>query len=111
MVAIHEIASGVSNNVDTESRKWVDYVESIGKPSDAKATAQGSTNSAFSLLKGIAGGIGIAAGSGAGDINNNANVYADLEVTLGLETDAAATDAGRQSAISLLKGICAGLGL
>lgn len=112
MTAIHEISSGVSDNTTSESRKFVDYVETIGKPSDPVATSVSDPNSAFSLMKGILAELGVAAGSGAGDVNNNANIYPDLIRTLGEPDDAAAVSVSvRRSAISVLKGICSRLGL
>lgn len=112
MTAIHEISSGVSNHVDVERRKLVDYVESVGRPSDPVATSIDDENSAFSLLKGIFATLGGPVGPGTGDVNNNANIYPDLRLTLGQPTDTAATSASdKGSAIAFLKAIGAEWGV
>lgn len=106
--------SGIpSSGINSVDRTWVDQPESIGTPGDAAATAQNSTNSAFSLLKGMCAELGIAAGSGLGDVNDNAKVYGDPLVTLGEMSDAPAIGSAAQSfsAISLLKGILAQAGI
>src|SRR4051812_41323225 len=113
MTDIQDIASGVSDNVATERRKLVDPIESIGIPTDGPATDIEDENSAFSLLKGMLSGLAIPAGSGAGDVNNNSNIYPDPFAALGEMSDAALTGSANQraSAIALLKGTLAGLGI
>ena len=101
------------NGVNAVERTWVDPPESIGEPGDAPATSVLVENSAFALAKGMLAGLGVAAGSGGGDINDNAKVFADPIVTLGTRGDAPATGAASESAsaISLLKGILAEAGI
>lgn len=104
--------SGVaSNGVNAVDRTWVDPPESIGQPIDSPATSVSAENSAFALLKGIASELGVPAGTGAGDINNNSKVYGDPLETLGEMSDPPATGTGRNSAISLMKGILTNAGL
>lgn len=103
--------SGWSTGVNSVPDTFIDAPESIGTPGDATATSVVIENSAFSLAKGIMAALGVAAGSGAGDTNNNAKIYADPMVTLGRRDDAPATSTGSWSAISMLKGILAQAGI
>lgn len=103
--------SGWSNGVNSIPDTYIEPPESIGTPADATATDVTAENSAFSLVKGMLSGLGISAGSGTGDTNDNAKVYADPLAMLGEMDDAAATDTGSHSAISYLKGILAQAGL
>lgn len=103
--------SRITTEINSIPDPFVDAPESIGTPGDAAATANNSTNSAFSLMKGMCTELGITAGSGAGAVNTYPPVAADLEATLGLMSDTAATDTGSHSAISLLKGILAQAGI
>jgi len=104
--------SGIpSNGVNSVERTLVDPPESIGTPHDATATSISDENSVFSLLKGMVANLSVAVGTGSGDTNNNSKIYGDPLETLGARSDAPATDTGRWSAISLLKGICAQAGL
>lgn len=111
MVQTHELTSGWSTGKGAPDRTYVDDAETIGSPRDARASAVNSSNSAFAYLKGICSVLGVADGSGAGVTNTATKVYHDPEVTLGLPTDARATDTNRQSAISLLKGMAAAVGV
>ena len=97
--------SSTNNGVRGPTRSLVDPVESIGTPFDSPATSQHDQNSAFSLLKGICSHLGVPVGSGQGEVNTSANIYADPLATLGDMNDAPATDTGAHSAISLMKGI------
>lgn len=104
--------AGSTTGVSVLDRTHVQPMESIGTPGDAPATDVADENSAFALVKGILVGLGIPAGSGAGVVNPNPHIYPDPLVTLGREDDPVATDpAGVNSAISLLKGCCAAMGL
>lgn len=103
---IEDIASGVTNSVDTETRTLVDPFESVGRPSDAAATAIGAENSVFALLKGALVGLGVSAGSGTGTVNTSPNVYVDPVATLGDIADTAQTDfSATASAIQITKGV------
>lgn len=97
------VTTGINSIPDT----YVHAVESIGTPDDAPAMESNNTNSGFALLKGICASFGLEAGSGQGDVNDSANIFADLLVTLGEQSDPVATGSAAQrfSAISLLKGI------
>jgi hypothetical protein len=105
--------SAISTGVNTVADTFIEPPESIGTPGDAVATVNNSTNSAFSLLKGMCAELDIAAGSGTGDTNDNGKVYGDPLMTLGETSDAAASGSAAQrfSAISLLKGILAQAGI
>jgi hypothetical protein len=112
MAQTHELPSAWATGVGSLNRTVVEWTETIGKTSDPAATVQNSTNSAISLMKGMLTTLGLAAGSGNGAVNSNANVFPNLIVSLGERDDAAATvAANRNTAISLLKGIAAGVGL
>ena len=100
--------TGVSVLVRTLVQPW----ESIGTPADAVATDVADDNSALSLAKGIAVALFVPAGAGEGIVNPNPHINPDLLTTLGREGDPVAVDPdGVNSAISLLKGCCAILGL
>lgn len=104
--------SGFSSNVDALERTHVDPWESIGQPSDAKATAVNSTNSMFAYLKGIAAELGVPDGSGAGVVNTRAKGYSsDLDLTIGDKSDAPATSTGAFSGLAFLKGIARAVGV
>lgn len=103
--------SAFSNGINALDRTWVDGPESLGGPGDAAATSVSAENSAFSLLKGIAAGMGVPVGSGDADVNDNAKIYADPLAMLGEMDDAPATDIGSNTAIALMKGILANSGL
>lgn len=104
--------SGFTTGVNALPDAVVDPVESIGLPSDARATANNDTNSFLSILKGIAASLGVSAGDGSGTTNTAPKVFGDLEVTLGQSSDAIATDnTGRWSAMSLLKAAAGAVGI
>jgi hypothetical protein len=105
--------SASSTGVNSVPDTYIDPPESIGTPGDPVASEQNSTNAAFSLMKGMCAGLGVPAGSGAGDVNDNSKVYADPLVTLGGMDDAPAIGSAAQrfTAISLLKGILAQAGI
>jgi hypothetical protein len=111
MPAWQAYPSAISTGVNAADRTLVDPGETIGLPSDRPATDVDEENSAFALLKGIARGLGVPAGSGDAVVNNNRKVFGDPLATLGEMSDAAATDTDRGSAISLLKGIVAVTGV
>lgn len=104
MPAWRAYPSAISNGVNSDDRTYVDPVETIGTPLDAAATDVNVENSAFALLKGIAAGFGVPAGTGDAVVNTSRKVLNDPLVTLGSRGDGPATDTGRNSAISLLKG-------
>lgn len=103
--------SAVTTGVNSIPDTVVDPPESIGTPGDAVATSVNSTNSAFAMLKGICSGLGVPAGSGGAVVNTYPKIFGDPLVTLGEMDDPPATDTGRWSAISLMKGILVGLGI
>jgi hypothetical protein len=107
MLAWQAYPSAISNGVNAADRTLVDPGETIGLPSDRPATDVDVENSMFALLKGIAAGLGVPAGSGDAAVNTNTKTFVDPITTLGETNDAAATGTDRQSAISLLKGITA----
>jgi hypothetical protein len=104
--------SGFTSGINSLPNTFIDPVETIGSTADARATNINAENSAISLMKGILDGVGLPAGSGAGMTNTSAGVFPDLEVTLGLMSDAATTDPSEPtSAISMLKGILNVMGI
>lgn len=109
--AWHAYPSGRTTEINSIPDTFIDPPESIGTTADAVATSNNSTNSAFSLLKGICAGLGVPAGTGDGAVNTNPKLFHDPLVTLGEMDDAPATDTGRWSAISLMKGVLVELGL
>lgn len=103
---------GSATGVYSDDRPVVDLWETIGEPDDPAATDVDDENSAFSLLKGILVALGTPAGSGTGVVNTSRKIQSTPEQMLGIETDAeTVTAASRNTAISLLKGIAARLGL
>lgn len=111
MARIQDIPSNFSTGINDPNGTLVDPERSIGSPFDDAAVAQADDNSAFTLLKGIAAGLNVPAGSGAGDINDAAKLHADPLLTLGDMTDAPAVSTEEGSAISYLKGILAVAGI
>lgn len=103
------ITTGINRLPDT----FIEGRESLGSPSDARATGpNNSTHSMFALLKGIAAGLHVPAGSGDGNTNVSAKIFPDPTQTLGEPADAPAVSASDpQSAISLMKGILVSAGL
>jgi hypothetical protein len=111
MPAWRAYPSGFTTEINAVGRTVVDPMESIGHPGVAKATAINTTNSAFAYLKGIASQLGTADGTGAGAVNSRPPLFNDMLRVLGERSDPPATDTGSWSAISLLKGIAAGVGV
>ena len=112
MASSSSFLSGWSSGIGGTDRTLVEPPESIGKPTDTKATAVNTTNSAFAMLKGMADALDVPVGSGSGDVKNHAHLNADPLITLGKKSDPIATNnTGTWSAISLLKGIAAQLGV
>lgn len=107
MVQLRDIPSNWSTGINSTDRTFVDPIESIGTTGDAAADSVSDENSAISLLKGIAVGMNVPAGSGDAAVNDSAKVYADPLETLGGMDDPAAADTNEQSAISLMKGLLA----
>jgi hypothetical protein len=112
MPGTEQFETGYTTGKNAPARPLVQPDESIGVPHEAPATDVADENSAFALLKGMAAALGVPEGSGFADVNDASRVNPDPLATLGSIDDAAATDAAEpNSAISLLKGICAELGL
>lgn len=105
-MAVPRVFAGAwSTGVRSTSRTLVEPGESVGKPTDAPATVQNSTNTAFSLVKGMLAGLGVAAGSPSAFVGLPSYVDQNAERALGDPSDAPAASADGASAISLLKGI------
>lgn len=103
--------SRVTTGINDVGRTVVDPVESIGHPGVAKATSVNATNSAFAYLKGIASRLGVADGTGAGVVNTRPPLFSDLLLALGERSDPPATDTGRWTVVSILKGIATEVGV
>lgn len=89
---------------------YIDAAAALGKRNDAAATSTTGKQSIFALHKAIAGGFGLDAGSGLGTVKLNPNLNFDELAGIGTQEDAAATDTGTWSAVSLAKGILASAG-
>ena len=110
MTAIHEIASGVSDN-STGGDKFRNAFNAIGRANDAASISTSGFQSMVALLKAICAGLGLAAGSGTGVVNGNPNILDDGLVAIGEPNDSPATDTSSPwSAISVAKGILATAG-
>ena len=107
MTAIHEISSGVSNNVRGLAKdKYRNTFSAIGHANEAAATSISGQQSAVALLKAICDELGIATGSGDGAVAGDPNNFDDFQAAMGAPTDSPASDAsGAWSAIALAKGV------
>lgn len=105
------MASGYSTAENTSHDTFIDTFGAIGDRADARATDVDDRNSIPSLLKGIAGGLGLAAGTGAGVTDLSPNFISDDLGAMGSPGDAAVTSmTGSVSAISIAKGILTAAG-
>lgn len=111
MADIQDLSSGYSTTDYTANDQFIDTFGAIGDRSDIRATAIADRNSIPALLKGIAAGLGVSAGTGVGVVDLTPNLISDPVAAMGSPGDSASTDMSASiSAISIAKGILTAAG-